>query len=168
MFLLNLLVAQVSEAYAAIVTDMYGYARLSRAGVIVSIIEKTSSKRWNRFLMSLNFDKPLEFNEGDIGLAGGMSILEPASANPTPVDRIKRYGGTTSSEKPWPEEPERLTDEDKFLHLEKLILRMSKRKRRHHGGGSNASSQGTGDDANTNTISTQETQETQESAEVSE
>ena len=25
---------------------------------------------WNRFLMSLNFDKPLEFNEGDIGLAG--------------------------------------------------------------------------------------------------
>ena len=28
------------------------------------------------------------------------------------VDRIKRYGGTTSSEKPWPEEPERLTDEE--------------------------------------------------------
>ena len=29
------------------------------------------------------------------------------------MDRIKRYGGTTSSEKPWPEEPEAVTDEER-------------------------------------------------------
>jgi len=68
---------------------------------------------WNRFLGSLCFEQPLEFNEGDIGLAGGIAITEPASVNPTSVDRIKRYGGTTSSEKPWPEEPEAVTDEER-------------------------------------------------------
>lgn len=138
MFLLNLLVAQVSEAYAGIVTDMYGYARLNRAAVTVSVIKAISPKRWNCFLSSLGFEQPLEFNEGDIGLAGGIAIMEPASVNPTSVDRIKRYGGTTSSEKPWPEEPEALTDEDKFLRLEKLIMRMGRSRQR---GGSNASSQ---------------------------
>ena len=35
-----------------------------------------------------------------------------ARPSATQVDRIKRYGGTTNSEKPWPEEPEALTDED--------------------------------------------------------
>lgn len=144
-FLLHLLVAQVSEAYAAIVTDMYGYARLNRAAVTVSVIKTICPKRWNRFLGSLCFEQPLEFNEGDIGLAGGIAITEPASVNPTSVDQIKRYGGTTSSEKPWPEEPEAVTDEDKFLRLEKLIMgRMGRmggqRSRRHRGSGSNASS----------------------------
>jgi len=81
-----------------------------------------SCEGWNRFLGSLCFEQPLEFNEGDIGLAGGIAITEPASVNPTSVDQIKRYGGTTSSEKPWPEEPEAVTDEDKFLRLEKLHL----------------------------------------------
>ena len=143
-FLLHLLVAQVSEAYAAIVTDMYGYARLNRAAVTVSVIKTICPKRWNRFLGSLCFEQPLEFNEGDIGLAGGIAITEPASVNPTSVDQIKRYGGTTSSEKPWPEEPEAVTDEDKFLRLEKLIMRTGRmggqRSRRHRGSGSNASS----------------------------
>lgn len=160
MFLLNLLVAQVSEAYAGIVADMYGYARLNRAAVTVSVIKAISPKRWNCFLSSLGFEQPLEFNEGDIGLAGGIAIMEPASVNPTSVDRIKRYGGTTSSEKPWPEEPEALTDEDKFLRLEKLIMRMGSRRSRRHRGGSNASSQSDNDSQNEpdSTVSQQQTE----------
>merc|ERR1711871_938381 len=45
-----------------------------------------------------------EFNEGDIGLKGGLQVKEPASANPTTVDMIKRFGGSTSQEIQWPEE----------------------------------------------------------------
>ena len=34
-----------------------------------------SCEGWNRFLSSLGFEQPLEFNEGDIGLAGGLGTL---------------------------------------------------------------------------------------------
>ena len=37
---------------------------------------------WHHFLSTLRFDEPLEFNEGDIGLSGGISLAEPATANP--------------------------------------------------------------------------------------
>ncbi|CAK9108879.1 unnamed protein product [Durusdinium trenchii] len=127
-FLLNLLVAQVSESYSEIVQDMYGYARLDRANVTMSTI-RAGSKSWQRFLTNLNFAEKLEFNEGDIGLAGGVSLAEPASDNPTPVDRILRFGGSTSPSKPWPEEGT-ITEEDRFARLEKLIMRMGKNRKK--------------------------------------
>ena len=34
--------------------------------------------------------RKLEFSEGDIGIAGGLQVLEPASANPVTTDSIKR------------------------------------------------------------------------------
>jgi len=34
-----------------------------------------SCEGWNRFLGSLCFEQPLEFNEGDIGLAGGLGTF---------------------------------------------------------------------------------------------
>ena len=33
--------------------------------------------------------RKLEFSEGDIGIAGGLQVLEPASANPVTTDSIK-------------------------------------------------------------------------------
>jgi len=152
-FLMNLLIAQLNQAYQAVYEDMQGYARLNRASVIVTTIEEVSSKRWNRFLKSLNFEQPLEFQEGDIGMAGGVQILEPANANPTTVDRIKRYGGSTSPTMPWPEEEED-ADEDRYDRLEKLIIRTTKSitgKNKKRKGGGTASSMGgsgvTGDSA---------------------
>ncbi|CAJ1430403.1 unnamed protein product, partial [Effrenium voratum] len=67
-FLLNLLIAQLNQAYQAVYEDMQGYARLNRASVIVATLEEVSQKRWKRFLHSLRFEERLEFNEGDIGL----------------------------------------------------------------------------------------------------
>eukprot|EP00913_Durusdinium_trenchii_P009132 g8582.t1 len=135
---------------------MYGYARLDRANVTMSTI-RAGSKSWQRFLTNLNFAEKLEFNEGDIGLAGGVSLAEPASEarlclrrpleepkiddrrhcfaidfaedNPTPVDRILRFGGSTSPSKPWPEEGT-ITEEDRFARLEKLIMRMGKNRKK--------------------------------------
>jgi len=80
-----------------------------------------SEKRWSRFYTSLCFDERIEFNEGDVGLAGGLQVLEPANANPTTVDMIKRFGGSTSPSIQWPEEETGDDDTDKFERLEKLI-----------------------------------------------
>merc|ERR1719240_2277764 len=107
---------------------MGGYARLTRGQIIVTTIEAVSAKRWGRFLESLKFEDRLEFNEGDIGLAGGIQVTEPSNANPTTVDMIKRFGGSTSPAMPWPEEEGTGDDDDdKFDRLEKVILRATKK-----------------------------------------
>jgi uncharacterized membrane protein YgcG len=126
-FLLNLLIAQLNGAYQVVYEDMVGFARLNRAQIIVTTLEQVSEKRWSRFLQAQKFDERLEFGEGDIGLPGGLQVTEPSNANPTTVDAIRRFGGSTSPTMPWPEE-ENLDggDDDKFDRLEKLIVRATK------------------------------------------
>eukprot|EP00931_Biecheleriopsis_adriatica_P095522 TRINITY_DN6911_c0_g1_i2.p1 TRINITY_DN6911_c0_g1~~TRINITY_DN6911_c0_g1_i2.p1 ORF type:complete len:1051 (+),score=165.50 TRINITY_DN6911_c0_g1_i2:245-3397(+) len=127
-FLLNLLIAQINGAYRVVFADMRGVARLSRAGVIVSTLEQVSKQRWQRFLTRLRLDERLEFNEGDVGLAGGIQVTEPPNQNPTSVDAIRRFGGSTSRSTPWPAEQDEVDGEDgdKFERLEKLIVRATK------------------------------------------
>jgi len=141
--LMNLLVAQLTEAYHCLFKDMQGYARLNRAAVIVAVMEQVLQKRWTLFLASLNFEERMEFNEGDIGLAGGVQILEPANASVVTEDCIKRYGGSTAPSKPWPEDDTSAVEEDRFERLEKLILKTHKksggRASRRHAGSSSAS-----------------------------
>merc|ERR1712100_223536 len=122
-FLLNMLVAQLTCAYEAVYEDMIGYARLERIEIIVGCIPVVSQKRWSAFVESLKLDSKVEFNAGDVGVNGGMQILEPANLNPTTVDMIKRFGGSTSVEMQWPVEQEgQGNDEaDRFERLENLI-----------------------------------------------
>merc|ERR1712125_14332 len=119
-FLINLLIAQLCCSYDAIYVDMVGYARLNRAKIIVETMPAVSPKRWALFKEGLGFENRIEFNEGDIGVAGGIQMMEPANANPTTQDSIKRVGGTTSALAQWPEEEGDLED-DKFGKLEALI-----------------------------------------------
>eukprot|EP00439_Symbiodinium_sp_Y106_P036889 s1403_g4.t1 len=145
-FLVSLLVAQLNQAYQHGFKDMQGFARLNRVHIIVYTLENMSNKSWTRFLESLHFDERLEFNEGDVGVAGGIQVLEPASQHPTSVESIRRYGGSTAPTMPWPEEPGDYGQEDKFEKLEKLIIRTTKNlnkgreKHRRPGGQSGASS----------------------------
>merc|ERR1719181_1964161 len=119
-FLFNLLIAQLCCSYDAIYADMVGYARLKRCRIIVETMPMVSPKRWNFFKESLGFETAIEFNEGDIGVAGGIQVQEPSNAHPTTVDTIKRVGGTTSALAQWPEE-EGDAEDDKFGKLETLI-----------------------------------------------
>lgn len=143
-FLLNLLVAQLNGAYASVYDDMVGYARLTRGSIIVTALEAVSAKRWERFLSSLGFEERLEFNEGDVGLAGGIQVTEPANEHPTTVENIRRFGGSTSPAMPWPEELHTDEAEDKLDRLEKVILRATKkitsRSKKNGAGGSAAGS----------------------------
>merc|ERR1712084_129730 len=122
-FLLNMLVAQLTCAYDAVYSDMVGYARLKRVKIIVESMPQVSEKRWDGFVQSLRLDQRIEFNEGDVGLSGGIQVQEPASANPTTVDMIKRFGGSTSPSIQWPEEDAGDDGSDKFERIEKLIQR---------------------------------------------
>jgi len=120
--LLNLLIAQLSCAYSAVYEDMVGYARLERAEIIVEIMPSVPQWRWLGFINSLRLNKRLEFNEGDTGPSGGIQVKEPANINPTTIDMIRRFGGSTSTEMPWPEEDNGEGDEDdRFDRLEKMV-----------------------------------------------
>jgi hemoglobin-like flavoprotein len=128
-FLMSLLVAQLNCAYKEVYHDMVGYARLNRGKVICDTMRSVSQDRWTKFVTGLRFDERLEFNEGDIGLAGGIQVLEPANANPTTVDMIRRFGGTTAPSQQWPEDDLAYAgadDESKFEKLEKAIVRTTK------------------------------------------
>ncbi|CAE8712506.1 unnamed protein product [Polarella glacialis] len=137
-FLLNLLVAQLNGAYQAVYADMVGYARLNRGNIICQTVPVISAYRWKSWLATLRLDERLEFNEGDVGLAGGFQVLEPANANPTNIDMIHRFGGSTSPAMQWPEEDARNDESDKFGRLEKVILRAT----RKMGGGKKGSKAG--------------------------
>lgn len=129
-FLSQLLVAQINAAYTTIHENMVGYARLNRGHVIVVTMEGVSPKQWNKFLGSLGFEISLEFNEGDIGLPGGIQVLEDANAVPTTKDAIVRFGGSTHPSMPWPEDKTAVMDDgedDKFDRLEKQLSKISKK-----------------------------------------
>merc|ERR1712178_340781 len=135
-FLLNMLVAQLTCAYEAVYSDMIGYARLERIEIIVGIMPVVSQKRWSAFLEALKLESKCEFNAGDIGVNGGIQILEPANLNPTTQDMIKRFGGSTSVEMQWPAGQEGTGDEaDRFDRLENLIQKTLKRITKSGSGG---------------------------------
>merc|ERR1712217_994339 len=133
-FLLNMLIAQLNCSYDTIYQDMVGYARLKRIRIVVETMPLVPEKRWLRFLQTLALEDRIEFNEGDIGVAGGIQVLEPASANPTTIDMIKRFGGSTSPSIQWPEEEMGDDDSDKFERIEKLIQRAMSRLNTKGGG----------------------------------
>merc|ERR1719343_1704719 len=118
-FLMNMLIAQLACSYGSTYQDMVGFARLRRIKLIVETMPSVSAKSWASFLNGLKLDQRLEFNEGDVGLAGGLQVSEPASAHPTTVDMIKRFGGSTSPAMQWPEEDGAGDDDtDKFDRLD--------------------------------------------------
>merc|ERR1719377_191275 len=134
-FFLNMLVAQLSCAYSAVYEDMVGYARLERADTIVDLMQTVQKKRWTSFVESLRLHKRLEFNQGDIGVAGGIQMREAANINPTTIDMIRRFGGSTSPEIQWPEDDVDGEGDDKFEKMEKLIQKTLQRVTKTAGGG---------------------------------
>jgi hypothetical protein len=101
-FLLNLLIAQICSEHHAVHDDMVGYARMRRISCIYCTLPYVREDRWDRWLSSLGLGNRLEFNQGDVGLSGGIQITEAANLNPTLIDAITRFGGSTSKASPWP------------------------------------------------------------------
>jgi len=145
-YLLNLLVAQLVGAYSMTFEDMMGFARLKRGAKVVEALGLTSYARWSAFVRALDLDKPVSFIEGDVGMPGGLEVMEPASIERTNVDTILRYGGTTSPDAPWPEEDSATTDEvkDRLERIDVVIRKLAKKldKPVRRGGGKGGSTSG--------------------------
>ncbi|CAK9064038.1 unnamed protein product [Durusdinium trenchii] len=102
-FFFNLLVSQFCGVYASLAQDSEGHARLSRGEVILDTLKAIQRSRWRAFVASLQLDERTDFDEGDIGLPGGVKVFEPAGANPKTQDQIIRFGGHTDPSLPWPD-----------------------------------------------------------------
>ncbi|CAK9001133.1 Retrovirus-related Pol polyprotein from transposon TNT 1-94 [Durusdinium trenchii] len=102
-FFFNLLVSQFCGVYTSLAADIKGHARLARGEIIIETFKNVRLSRWQRFMTSLNLDSKVDFEEGDIGLAGGIKDFEPALAHPVSKDQIIRFGGRTDPHLPWPE-----------------------------------------------------------------
>jgi len=124
--LLNLLIAQINCSYVYIYQDMVGFARLNRADVICETLEKSREVTWTNFVKTLKLDEPLEFNEGDVGLAGGIQTLEASSLHPTTEDSIIRFGGSCAPDTPWPEEAAS-EEVNRYTRLENLLKKVVRR-----------------------------------------
>ncbi|CAE6949456.1 unnamed protein product [Symbiodinium natans] len=127
-FLMNLLIAQLVESYRTMFADMTGFARLNRAGVVVSVLAEARTAQFAKFLRALSFEERLEFNEGDSGPAGGIQIHEPANEFTVTEDSILRYGGPTAPSVPWPEDDRKVEEstEEKLQHVENRLASMEK------------------------------------------
>jgi hypothetical protein len=124
--LMNLLIAQLNCSYEVVYADMVGFARMERASLIVETLVTCPAVRWVTFAKSLRLDRFLEFNEGDVGLSGGLQVREPASLNPTVTDSVQRYGGSTSVELPWPEDRDVAVSIDRCERLGALLRTLNK------------------------------------------
>jgi len=102
-FFFNLLVSQFCGVYTSLAADIKGHARLARGEIIIETFKAVKLRRWNRFMDSLNLEQKVDFEQGDIGLAGGIKTYEPALAHPVAKDQIIRFGGRTEGHLPWPE-----------------------------------------------------------------
>jgi uncharacterized membrane protein YgcG len=147
-FLLNLLVAQLSCAYASSYQDMLGFARLNRGKIVTITMPSVSTKKWASFVESLRFGERVEFGEGDLGLAGGLQTFEAANLNLTTIDMIRRFGGSTSPAAQWPEEDGGDDQNNRFERIEQTIEKAMKRMSSSggkKGGGSKMASSGGGE-----------------------
>lgn len=102
-FFTNMLCAQLIYNYRLIHGDMFGHARMKRDRIVSEIMQRVSQARFQKLVNTLGFDKFIEFNEGDVGLSGGIQVMENSSRYPTAQDRIIRVGGCISPCNPWPD-----------------------------------------------------------------
>lgn len=102
-FFFNLLVSQFCGVQASLALDIKGHARLARGEIIIETFKAVKLKRRQKFMDSMHLDQRVDFEEGDIGLAGGIKNFEPALSHPVAKDQILRFGGLTDAHLPWPE-----------------------------------------------------------------
>ncbi|CAE7808573.1 unnamed protein product [Symbiodinium sp. CCMP2456] len=128
----NIFVAQLTCAHQEIYDSMVGYSILRRMQISIDTMQTLRRRKFKQFVDSLVMDEPLEFGEGDIGLPGGVQIMECASLHPQNKESIIRFGGSTESSMQWPkEEALEIASEDARLDrlvkkFDKSLLRISK------------------------------------------
>eukprot|EP00281_Chroomonas_sp_CCMP1168_P017796 CAMPEP_0206218674 /NCGR_PEP_ID=MMETSP0047_2-20121206/3921_1 /ASSEMBLY_ACC=CAM_ASM_000192 /TAXON_ID=195065 /ORGANISM="Chroomonas mesostigmatica_cf, Strain CCMP1168" /LENGTH=1169 /DNA_ID=CAMNT_0053641185 /DNA_START=104 /DNA_END=3613 /DNA_ORIENTATION=+ len=104
-FMLSILIAQMSLTYERLGEDKIGFAMKHRASLCIEI-ESFMPLLWRQKLYTgLDFSKPVEFDHGDEGPAGGIQRLHTSEIRNDKKyvpDRILRFTGESSPSDPWP------------------------------------------------------------------
>lgn len=147
-FFFNLLVSQFCGVYTSLAEDIKGHARLARGEIIIETFKAVKPSKWQKFMDSLNLEKRVDFEQGDIGLAGGIKDFEPALAHPVAKDQIIRFGGNTDPSLPWPEKMEEDNSIEQTIHrtIQKSLQKML-------GKGKLGSTMGAGTDGGSSSLS---------------
>ncbi|CAJ1337787.1 unnamed protein product [Effrenium voratum] len=124
LFLMKILVAQLSCQYRRVYHSMVGHARLCRMRKICEAMASLHPTKFRAFVEHLRLDEPVQFGEGDAGLAGGIQVLEPANLHPTHVERIHRLGGNPKH--PFPIEETDQTEAERCTRLFDLFRKAIK------------------------------------------
>jgi len=121
----NIFIAQLTCAYQEIYASMVGHSILRRMQISIDIIQTLRKKNFKDFVKSLVMDAPLEFGEGDIGLPGGVQIMEQAAAHPLNKESILRFGGSTEATMQWPKE-DKYEEVNEDVRIDRLVKKFDK------------------------------------------
>lgn len=91
--------------------------------MILDTLKAIQRSRWRAFVASLQLDERTDFDEGDIGLPGGVKVFEPAGANPKTQDQIIRFGGHTDPSLPWPDKEHDADSDNQDAMIQRTIQR---------------------------------------------
>jgi hypothetical protein len=101
----SVLIAQVVKGYEDLAHEQEGQSKMTRAFQCVEVESFLSQTTRQRFYDELNFDKPMEFDNGDEGPTGGVQFMELAAVRAGQFyvpDRIQRFTGNASALDAWP------------------------------------------------------------------
>jgi hypothetical protein len=118
-FVVTVLASNVIAAVYAVFADIDGLTFLSQAKDIVEIETVILVPTRIAFWKSLRFDRRIEYDEGDLGLTGGIQIKEAVSQHnfdTSIVDNIIRFPGEAGGQLPWP-----LSNQNQEVNVENLL-----------------------------------------------
>jgi len=130
LFLLNLIAAVFTATTYLQNSDVEGMTYLSRAKIIVELESICTLEQRVELWVANKFDERIEFDEGDLGLSGGIQVNEPLGkhAKDNKVDdNIQRFPGEASSKIPWPiQQSTAKTVDEKLAYLDGMFVRILK------------------------------------------
>jgi len=128
--LLTLLGAMLTSVAYLQHKDSLGLTFLERGKDIVELESMCGINRRIHIYEQLGFENRIEFDEGDLGVSGGIQVYESATRNVHGLaadDRILRFPGEASSKIPWPVNTNtNKTLTEKLINLESTYARIAK------------------------------------------
>jgi len=130
LFLLNLMTAVFTATTFLENKDIEGMTYLNRAKIIVELESVCTMEQRVDLWAANRFDERIEFDEGDLGLNGGIQVSEPLSKHAKDDmvdDHIQRFPGEASPKIPWPvSQSAAKTTDEKLAYLEGMYVRILK------------------------------------------
>jgi len=123
--MMNLLIGLMATSYDFVYHRIDGFAKLDKAKVVVETEAAMSRKKLIAIFNNMHFDEPVEFDESDLGPAGGKQVLVPSNKEDKLVkDRIQRFHGATDPNAPWPNDKKQSWQDDDDIAIDDRLKRI--------------------------------------------